>query len=284
MSVLRQRVIDTMTLAGLSPRTQKAYLYQITEASRYFNQSPDCIRRSEIQGYILYLIRERRWSWSSCRQSVHALNFLFQKVLSRGRLRVTLPHPNKQQHIPDLLYPEEVLRLIDACERGKAKAAMMLAYATGMRVGEVARLKVIDLDGNNSCIKVREGKGCRDRYVLFPESRKVQLREYWKEYRPSDFVIYGLDKDRAIHTSTLRRGVKLAAQQAGINKTVRFHSLRHAFACHQLLAGMPLPRLQVLLGHQTIQTTFRYLQWVAMMDHKTQSSEDLLREIGKGDE
>lgn len=284
MSVLRQRVIDTMTLAGLSPLTQKAYLYQITEASRYFNQSPDCIRRSEVQEYILYLIRERRWSWSSCRQSVHALNFLFQKVLSRGRLRVALPHPNKQQRIPDLLYPEEVLRMIDACERGKAKAAMMLAYATGMRVGEVARLKVIDLDGNNSCIKVREGKGCRDRYVLFPESLKIHLREYWKEYRPSDFVIYGLDKDRAIHTSTLRRGVKLAAQQAGINKTVRFHSLRHAFACHQLLAGMPLPRLQVLLGHQTIQTTFRYLQWVAMMDHKTQSSEDLLREIGKGDE
>lgn len=284
MSALRQRVIDVMTLEGLSPLTQKAYLYQIVEVSRYFNQSPDCIRRSDIQGYLLYLIRERHWSWSSCRQSIHALNFLFQKVLGRRRLRVTLPHPNKQQRIPDLLYPEEVLRMIEVCDRSKAKAAMMLAYATGMRIGEIARLKVTDLDGKNSCIKIREGKGKRDRYVRFPESLKTHLREYWKEYRPSDFVIYGLDKDRIIHTSTLRRGVKFAAQKAAVNKEVRFHSLRHAFACHQLLAGMPLPRLQVLLGHQTIQTTFRYLQWVAMMDFKRQSSEDLLRQFGKGDE
>ncbi|ADZ91191.1 tyrosine-type recombinase/integrase [Marinomonas mediterranea] len=279
MSALHQKIIDTMTLEGLSPLTQKAYLYQIGEASRYFNLPPDRIRRADIQRYILHLIRDRGWSWSSCRQSVHALNFLYQKVLSRNRLRVALPHPNKQQRIPDLLYPNEVHRMISACERGKAKAAIMLAYATGMRAGEIVRLKVPDLDGKNSCIKIREGKGRRDRYVLFPEGLKVPLREYWRVFRPTDYVVYGLDKDRKIDTSTLRRGLKLAAQQAEIHKEVRFHSLRHAFACHQLLRGMPLPRLQILLGHQVIQTTFRYLQWIAMMDLKEESSEDLLRPL-----
>ncbi|MCZ2720176.1 tyrosine-type recombinase/integrase [Marinomonas sp. 15G1-11] len=154
-----------------------------------------------------------------------------------------------------------------------------MAYSTGMRISEINALRVGDLDGEHNCIKVRQGKGNRDRYVLFPEGLKSVLRYYWKEYKPTDVVIYGLDKHRALHSKYLRLEVKAAARRAGITKTVRFHSLRHAFACHQLLAGMPLPRLQTLLGHSQLQTTFRYLQWIAMMDLRSNSSEDLLRDL-----
>lgn len=277
MTPLRQKVIDQMTLQGFSIATQKSYLYQLKEVAKYFHLSPDELCDTEIQSYLLYLIRDRHWSWSSCRQALHALNFLYRQVLKRPLGHMALPHPKKTQKLPDLLYPDEVLNLIQECRHAKAHAAIVLAYSTGMRISEINALKVGDLDGEHNCIKVRQGKGKRDRYVLFPEGLKSELRHYWKMYRPTDVVIYGLDKHRALNSKYLRLEVKAAAIRAGITKTVRFHSLRHAFACHQLLAGMPLPRLQALLGHSQLQTTFRYLQWVAMMDLRSKISEDLLQ-------
>ena len=279
MTPLRQKVIDQMTLQGLSAATQKSYLYQLKEVAKYFHLSPDVLSDTEIQSYLLYLIRDRHWSWSSCRQALHALNFLYRHVLNKPLGQMALPHSNKTQKIPDLLYPDEVLNIIRECSHSKAHAAIVIAYSTGMRISEINALRVGDLDGEHNCIKVRQGKGNRDRYVLFPEGLKSVLRYYWKEYKPTDVVIYGLDKHRALHSKYLRLEVKAAARRAGITKTVRFHSLRHAFACHQLLAGMPLPRLQTLLGHSQLQTTFRYLQWIAMMDLRSNSSEDLLRDL-----
>lgn len=276
MTPLRQRVIDRMTLEGFSVSTQRAYLYQLTEVARYFRVSPDQLNQNDIQHYLLYLIRERGWSWSSCRQALHALNFLYRKVANKEMPSVSLPHPNESQKIPDLLYPDEVQAMIRCCQHPKVYVAMVLAYTTGMRISEINALRVDDLDLTHHCIKVRQGKGQQDRYVLFPQSLQQVLGTYWQRYEPCDVVVYGLDKHRPLHSKYLRLETKEAAKRAGIHKCIRFHSLRHAFACHQLLAGMPLPRLQALLGHKQIQTTFRYLQWIAMMDLKRRDSEDLL--------
>lgn len=280
MTPLRQQVIDQLALRGLSDATSKAYLYQLTEVARHFHRAPDTLSVSELQDYLLYLIRERHWAYSSCRQAVHAIRFLFGEVLHRPLTRLQLPHPKRIQKIPDLLYPDEVKAIIQHCSHLKQQSAIALAYATGMRISEVQHLTVHDLDGAHNRIKVCQGKGRKDRYVLFPDGLKRQLRCYWRKYHPCDVLIYGLDKHRPLDCKYLRLEVKQAARRAGLAKTVRFHSLRHAFATHQLLAGMPLPRLQQLLGHQHLSTTMRYLQWIALMDAKQRVSEDLLNDVG----
>lgn len=282
MTPLRQQVIDQMVLRGLAETTRKAYLYQLTELARYYRRSPDALSPQELQRYFLYIIRERHWSYSSCRQAIHAIQFLYGEVLRRPLDHLPLPHPRKSQTIPDLLYPDEVVAIIRHCRHLKQQSAIAMAYATGMRISEVRQVTVNDLDGAHHRIKVRQGKGKKDRYVLFPEGLKHQLRRYWCRYRPTDVVIYGLDKHRALNCKYLRLEVKEAARRAGITKTVRFHSLRHAFATHQLLAGMPLTRLQMLLGHHQLSTTMRYLQWIALMDATQRVSEDLLGGVDGG--
>ncbi|RAU16995.1 integrase [Nitrincola tibetensis] len=276
MSPLRQHVIDKMTLQGFTKSTCRAYLYQLTELARYFHRSPDELTERDLQAYVLYLIRERAWSRSSCRQAVHAIHFLFNKVLGRPLNYLQLPYQKKDQKIPDLLYPDEVHSIIQHCTHLKQQSAIALSYATGMRIGEICALRIDDLDGPHNRIKVRQGKGNKDRYVLFPEGVKRQLRCYWQRYRPVDVLFYGLDKHRTYDPKYLRLEVKDAAKRAGISKTVRFHSPRHAFATHQLMAGMPLTRLQLLLGHRQLSTTLVYLQWIAMMEPCQKVSEDLL--------
>lgn len=279
MTPLRQQMTDQMTLRGFARNTQKAYLYQITELARYYHRSPDDLSIAELQQYLLYLIRERNWSYSSCRQAIHAMHFLYVQVLHQSIGSLALPHPKKSQKIPDLLYPDEVKAIIQNCVHGKQTAAIILAYATGMRIGEVSRLRVDDLDGKHNRIKVRQGKGQKDRYVMFSEGLKQNLRIYWRQFHPTDVVIYGQYKNRSLDVKYLRLEVKAAAQRAGLTKNVKFHSLRHAFATHQLIAGMPLPRLQLLLGHKQIGTTLRYLQWIAMMDSAGRVNEDLVCDL-----
>lgn len=282
MTPLRQAMIDQMDLKGLAPKTQQAYLHQITELARYYHRSPDTLNAIELQAYLLYLIRERHWSHSSCRQAIHAMVFLYEQVLQQSMPHLALIHPNRSQKLPDLLYPDEVHALLKHCSHPKQQAGALLAYATGMRISEVSALQVQDLDGPHNRIKVRQGKGNKDRYVLFSENLKACLRTYWQRYRPDSYVIYGQYRNRPLDPKYLRLEVKAAARAAGIHKQVCFHSLRHAFATHQLLAGMPLPRLQTLLGHKHLQTTFRYLQWIALMDSPRTPREDLLSGFGGG--
>lgn len=276
MTPLRQQVINYMTLRGFTESTCKAYLYQLTELAKYFHRSPDALSDSELQEYLLYLIRDRHWSRSSCRQAVYAIRFLYSKVLNRPLCQLRLPYQKKDQKIPDLLYPDEVHAIIRHCTHVKQQSAIALSYATGMRIGEICALRIDDLDGSHNRIKVRQGKGLKDRYVLFPEGVKRQLRYYWQRYQPIDVLFYGQHKHRSYDAKYLRLEIKDAAKRAGIQKTVRFHSLRHAFATHQLMAGMPLTRLQLLLGHRNLSTTLVYLQWIAMMDPCQKISEDLL--------
>lgn len=276
MTPLRQKVIDYMVLRGLADKTQQAYLYQLTELARYFHRSPDTLSEPELQAYLLHVARDRHWSRSSCRQAVQAVRFLYAKVLGRPLSPLHVPYPKHHQKIPDLLYPEEVHAIIRHCTHLKQQTAIALSYATGMRIGEICQLRVDDLDGPHNRIKVRQGKGRKDRYVLFPEGVKRQLRHYWQRYRPLEVVFYGQHVHRPYAEKYLRLEIKEATKSAGINKQVRFHSLRHAFATHQLMAGMPLTRLQLLLGHRQLSTTMTYLQWIAMMEPCERVSEDLL--------
>jgi site-specific recombinase XerD len=221
-------------------------------------------------------MQERHWSFSSCRQFVHAARFLYRQVLHGELGYLDLPHPRKSQRLPDLLYPDEIKAMVQHCDDLKYRTAIVLAYSTGIRISELINLSIDDLDGAHQQIKIRQGKGQKDRYVVFSEGLKVQLRRYWYDYRPTSYLIYGRHKIDPVCAKSLRTSLKRAAVAAHIHKCVRFHSLRHAYATHQLQAGMPLNRLQGLLGHKAIATTLRYLHWVASMTPQRLNSEDLI--------
>ena len=157
----------------------------------------------------------------------------------------------------------------------------MVVYATGIRVSELTALKIGDLDGERSIIKIREGKGKKDRLVDFTEGLKQCLRTYWREYRPRSYLFYSCTKCQPYTTSTFQRVYQRAKSSAKIAKRGGIHSLRHAYATHQLEAGMPLPRLQQALGHKHISSTLRYTHWVRSQNKVSLEPFDLLLSANK---
>jgi len=279
MSTLRQSMTELMVLRGLAKTTQQSYLHQITQLAKFFHRSPDKLSEDDICTYLLHCHQGKCWSYSSCRQFIHAVRFLFDRVLRCPLSKRRLPLPKKGSKMPELLSRGEVQRIISACRQPNYQAALKLAYATGIRVSENVNLRVRDLDGERNIIRIIGGKGRKDRQVDFSESLKVVLRAYWREYHPIDYLFYSQNRRRPIVCSTLQKAYTGAKLKAEVHKRGGIHALRHAFATHQLESGMPLPRLQLLLGHSHISSTLRYTQWLKCSINNTEDSFDLLSPI-----
>jgi len=276
MSHLRQQMTELMILCGFAKSTQDTYLHQISQLAKYFNRSPDLISEEDIRQYMLHCHLEKHWAHSSCRQFIHAARFLFDRVLERPISKKKLSFPKKETKIPELLSRSEVQRIIEHCQNEKHKTALMVTYATGIRVSELTALKVSDLDGERSVIKIRAGKGKKDRFVDFTDGLKQCLRVYWHEFRPIDYLFYSYTRSRPYTTSTFQRAFLRAKRSAKIQKQGGIHALRHAYATHQLEDGMPLPQLQQMLGHKQISCTLRYTHWVRCTKVKSSKRFDLL--------
>ena len=186
MTPLRQQMIDVMTLKGLSPQTQKSYLYALSQMARYFQRSPDLLDTQDVERYCLYLLQERQLAPASVRIVVNAVVFLFGQVLGRAPTELRLRYPKLPQRIPALLTREEVQRLLAHCPNERHYTPLALCYGTGMRVSELVNLRVADIDSARCVIHVRQGKGGKDRVVLLTPTLLVLLRRYWQAYRPVD--------------------------------------------------------------------------------------------------
>lgn len=276
MTPLRQKVIEYMVLKGFAKSTQQSYLAHIRGLAEYFNQSPDQLSEDDIRAYLLHCHVVKHWSFSSCRQFIHAARFLYDKVLKRPISKEQLPFPRKESKMPDLLSRGEVQKIIGCCRDLKYRTGLMLAYATGMRVSELVHLKVSDLDGERNTIRIRGGKGRKDRDVDFTPGLKQCLREYWKTYHPTEWLFYTRTPHVPLTAGTFQKAYTAAKLKAEVHKVGGIHALRHAFATHQLEAGMPLPRLQLLLGHAHITCTLRYTRWLKCSDDDRASLFDLL--------
>lgn len=258
MSALRKQMQADMVLRGMAERTQQAYIGAVARFAKFYNRPPHEITSEEVQRYLLYLLRERKLAHSSCNIVCSALQFLYGVTLKR-RGEFALPRPKVPQRLPQILSREEVAALFEHTENLKHRAFLMTAYGAGLRLLEVCRLKVTDLDSERMTIRVEHGKGAKDRYTLLSPELVKELRRYWIVHRPRRWLFPSpRNPQLPMLPKSAQRIYYRAKARAGITKDGGIHALRHAFATHQLEAGTDVHTIQRLLGHGNLSTTQRY--------------------------
>jgi len=271
MNTLRQRMWEDMRIRNLSLTTQKKYLRQVASFANYFNKSPRLLGIEDIRVFLLYLAQERKLSASSINVTVSALRFLYKVTLGCQWDIEKIYFARREKKLPVVLSPDEVAQFLKAVENKKHKAILMTTYAAGLRILETTKLRLSDIDSRRMTIRIQQGKGKKDRYVMLSEKLLIILRDYWKEYQPSSWLFYGKTKDDPISTATPRQVCRLASYESGLKKRVTPHILRHSFATHLLEQGTNLRTIQILLGHSSPSSTAVYTH-IAVQNLKATTS------------
>ena len=258
---LLERVRAALYLKGYSPRTRKVYLGHLRRFLEWCGGGSPALPTEparQAQAYLLELARGRGVSRSYQNQSVSALRFLCEYVLGQPRLALRIPRPRKERKLPAVLSAEEVARLLAKTRNLKHRALLMLLYSAGLRVSEVVRLTPADLDMDRGLVRVRGGKGGKDRYTLLAKRAMEAVELYRDAYPARPWLFPGGMKDAHLTPRSVQRVVQESARAAGIEKHVTAHTLRHSFATHLLEGGTNLRIIQELLGHQSARTTQIY--------------------------
>ena len=263
VSPLRQRMLDAMQMRGYSPRPHDSYVQAVLDLSHYYHRSPDKISADEVQQWLLWLLKERQVSSSTCHLYFNGVRFLFVTVLEDADfMAYRFALPKRQQRLPDLLSRAEVSQLVAAPDNPTHRLLLLSCYACGLRVSELVNIRVQDIDGSRRILHVVQGKGQKDRYVPVPDTLLEQWRAYWQRCHPKQWLFPGKYHGYQQSMTTPQKIYLRAKRQVGIRKAGGIHSLRHAFATHSLQAGMPIHQLQQVLGHEHISSTMRYAHWL----------------------
>src|SRR5437667_6592524 len=258
MGALREKMIEEMRLRNFSPRTEQSYVSAMVGLVKYYRQSPEQLTQEQIRSYLLHL-KERGLSPSSRNVAISGMKFFYHQMLGWNDKQLFIPPRKRSWQLPEVLGHKEVERLLLAATKRRDRCLLMTAYATGLRVSELVRLKVSAIDGERMMVRVEQGKGRKDRYTILSQRLLSELRSYWKEHR-SPIYLFPNRKGGPISIDYAQRIYNLAKLRAGIQKGHGIHTLRHCFATHLLEAGVDLRTIQTLLGHNSITTTMLYLQ------------------------
>lgn len=260
MTILRQRMSDAMVLRGFSPRTRQTYLDCVCALARHYQRSPDQLNAEEIQAYLLYLIEQRKLAYATVNQAACAFKFLFVRVLKREGMHTEIPMARIPKLLPRILSREQVSSVLAAAKTVRARTVLTTTYAAGLRLSEVCHLQVADIESapDRMCLKVRHGKGGKDRYTLLSPSLLATLRAYWSERRPRVWLFPNPAGDGPMSDQMAQRMYRAACFEAGLEDAGGIHTLRHCFATHLLEAGVDIHTIQRLLGHGHVSTTMRY--------------------------
>jgi len=259
ISPLRRRMIEDMTIRKLAPKTQASYIRAVRNFTIFLGRSPDGASAEDLRRYQLHLASSGI-SVPSQNATVTALRFFFAVTLERSEVTERLPFVREPRKLPVVLSPAEVARFLEAAPGLKYRAALSVAYGAGLRAAEVVSLKVGDIDSTRMVIRVEQGKGHKDRYVMLSAHLLELLRAWWKAARPQGWLFPGRDPVQPLTTRQLNRTCHAAARAAGIDKRVSLHTLRHSFATHLLEQKVDIRVIQVLLGHKKLDTTALYSQ------------------------
>ncbi len=274
-SPLRRRMIEDMTIRNLSPATQRSYIHAMSRFSAYFGRSPDKLTLDDVRTYQVHLA-SKGVAWGSLNQVVCALRFFYGVTLNQAIVPERIPYAREPRKLPVVLSADEVVRFLEAVSSLKARVALTTAYAAGLRVSEVCSLKVGDIESSRMLMRIENGKGGKQRYVMLSAPLLGILRGYWRLARPSLYLFPGRTEDKPIDPTVLHAACRSAATAARFDKRVSVHVLRHSFATHLLESGADIRVIQVLLGHENLSTTARYTRVSAGLIAATASPLDRL--------
>jgi len=259
MTALRKRFIEDMQLRNFSPGTQRSYVHHVAEFARYFRRSPEHLDLEAVRQFQLYLLQERALSTSSINTFTSAISFLYLVTLEMPWSKQDFTRTRVENKLPVVPAADEVRRLFEHIPGIKNRAALMLCFGAGLRVGEAVNVKICHIDSARMLLRVEHGKGAKDRYTTLSPALLEVLRTYYRIVRPGgDFLFPSWRPDRHISSGVLQRACHEAWQLAGLPKRITPHGLRHAFATCLLDSGVDTRVIQALLGHSRIDTTARY--------------------------
>ena len=256
---LFETVRREMRLKNYSHKTIKAYVSCLRMYAKYLQpKHPREADDTDIRSFLMHLMDDKNHAASTINQMINALRYLYVVLYRRPMVLGTIPRPKTDRKLPNVFSKDEVRRLFGAVSNVKHRTLLMLAYAGGLRVGEVVRLRNEDIDMDRNMIHIRRGKGRKDRYTLLGDAARTAVRDYWREYVPREWLFEGEAGGRPLSERTAQEIFEHAVRRAGIEKHVTFHSLRHSFATHLLESGVDLRYIQELLGHHSSKTTEIY--------------------------
>jgi len=256
--VILTAIAEELKLRRYSPKTQKIYRNAILRFLRYMKREPQEIDARGIKDYLLWLIEEQNISTSYHNQAISAIKFLYEKVLKQPQQLGEIPRPRRDKKLPAVMSREMTQTLLNEASYLKHQILLVLLYSAGLRVGEVVRLHVDDLDEDRKMIRVRGGKGRKDRYTLLSDLAIGMVRQYRLEHKPDKWLFPGSKAGHHLTERSVQKVVSRARLQAGIPNHITAHTLRHSFATHLLEGGTDLRYIQELLGHSSPKTTEIY--------------------------
>ena len=286
MTELRQKMIRAMELKNLSHQTQRAYLAAVIGFTKFYNQSPDKMTQEKIEDYLLYLKHDKGNAPNSCYSVLTGLRF-FYKYVTEKEIPVIYSIRRTTRKLPQVLTMQEIWKIICSTNNLKHRLILMTTYSAGLRVSETINLKPGNIDSKTMLIKVT-GKGKKERYTLLSKRLLVELRSYYREYRPKPYLFpssFKKKKDQPLSYEAIRMIYEKARKKAGVKRGTGIHTLRHSFATHLLEAGYDIRKIQVLMGHARLTTTMIYLHVsrqtlstipspLDLIDHKHAGKED----------
>ena len=259
MTPLRKRMLEYMQLKHYSRNTIQSYLNHVAAYARHIGKSPELSDWEAVRSYLLYLVKDRQCSVSNLNQAQSAFKVLYVQVLGWPEAGNQIPRPRRVQALPSVMSVAEVQLLIRSLKNTKHRTLLQVLYGAGLRVSEVVALRIGDIDSSRRVLAIRQAKGFKDRYVPLSATLLESLREYWRIYRPLDFLFESNMSGGPLSIRTVQAIFQKAKAAAGIRKKVSAHTLRHCYATHLLEAGTDLLSIKQQLGHRNISTTMLYL-------------------------
>lgn len=255
-----ERLHQELQLKGYSANTIKTYTQEFAQLLTLLKTYPvDSLEPMRLRAYFLYCINTLKMSESHLHSRINAIKFYFEQVLKKERFFFEIPRPAKPAALPKVLDKRDILKMFQKTENIKHRLMLKLCYGMGLRVSEVVQLKVEHIDSKRMQVLIHRSKGKKDRYVHLPESVLEELRSYYKQFKPKEFLFEG-QYGGMYSIRSVQAVFKSAMLKANINKRIGIHSLRHSYATHLLEHGTDVAFIQKLLGHSDIKTTQIYLQ------------------------
>lgn len=254
-----KKMQEMMDLRGFAPSTQRTYLMHARHLTNHFSLPFKNMTYDHVRDFLLHAINIKKLSCEYVNSAYSSFRFLYEAVFEREWNMKHIPRVKKKRKFPEVLSKEAVKKILASVSNLKHKAMLATAYSAGLRVGEVAKLKITDIDSKNMQLFIRQAKGNKDRYALLSSSNLELLRKYYKEYHPKEWLFPGQNSSQPISTRTIQAAFNDAKKIAGITKKVTPHTLRHSFATHLIEQGTSLITVKELLGHESIDTTVLYI-------------------------